>query len=101
MNRISREKLEGLCDHLNKLAGHEGKELWTKDEQGNNRATVGMYYISGAYGGVELDRIIRPGGATQCPLGLGHRPKRELWEQMRAYIAGIEEERARHQSTTI
>lgn len=100
MNRISMEKLRGLCDYLNKLIGHEG-EVWTKDEQGNNHATVGMYYISNAYGGVNLVRVVQANGGVQCPLDHCHIPMRELYEQMRAYIAGIEEERARHQSTTI
>jgi len=52
-------------------------------------------------GGVELNRVFQLNGAVQCPLTYGHIPARQLYEQMRAYIAGIEEERARHhQSTT-
>ena len=88
MKRITIKMLESQVDELNRLAGFDGCKLWNRD--GNrNRATVGMYYIDQAYSGCNLAKIATEGGGISCPLGYGMRTKRELHNELSAYIAGI------------
>lgn len=88
MNRITLKMLESQIAELNRLAGFEGCKLWTR--YGNrNRATVGMYYLDQAYGGCNLAKIVTDGGGITFPLGNGMRTKRELYNELSAYLAGI------------
>ena len=50
----------------------------------------GQYQLSGAYGGWNLHKR-EPSGGVSEPLGGGHRPKRELLAQIKAYTNGIRE----------
>ena len=50
---------------------------------------AGSFEISYAYGGCELVQIVDEGRAVRAVLGDYHRPKRELYEQMRAFNAGL------------
>lgn len=89
--RITDKDLAYLCERLNKLTG---SPLVPYADSGNAHphyvAQVGNFHISHAYGGVCLHRMSNTGGGVSCPLNAGHGPKRELYEQMRAMIAGIE-----------
>lgn len=87
--RITDKMLDTLAGRLNKLTGSP-ETSYTRGEDGRLRANVGNYYISHAYGGVCLHRMSNENGGVTCPLDNGHGPKRELWEKMHAFIAGIE-----------
>ena len=51
---------------------------------------VGSFELSSAYGGWSLVQIVNEGRGVRPVLGDYHRPKRELFEQMRAFNAGLE-----------
>jgi hypothetical protein len=84
MNRITDKQLNALCDYLNKITNSPLKP-WA-----DGRAAVGNYHISHAYGGVCLHRHVNESGGVNCPLSHGHGTKRELYNQMQAFIKGLE-----------
>lgn len=88
-DRITNKQLEHLVDRINELTGSP-KTAWTRQPDGSLRANIGNYHISGAYGGVCLHRMMNDGGGVTTPLSYGHIPKRELYDQLRAFIAGLE-----------
>lgn len=88
IQRITNAMLESQVAELNRLAGFEDCKLWNHDGK-RNRATVGMYYIDAAYGGVNLAKIVTEGGGITCPFGSGIRTKRELHTELTAYLMGI------------
>jgi hypothetical protein len=87
-DRITRKQLEALADLLN-IATNSPPQPWTPTAEGP-RANIGNFYVSGAYGGFCLHRIVNDGGGVTTPLSMGHIPARRLYEQMHAYLSGIE-----------
>lgn len=89
--RITDKHLEGLIRRLNKLTGMP-EAPYAKDADGNIKPQAGSYHLSHAYGGVCLHRMSLTEGCTgvTTPLGIGHIPKRELCDQIYAFIRGIE-----------
>lgn len=87
--RTSIKTLELLCAQINTLTGSPATP-WTRGEDGRNRANVGNYHLSEAYGGVCLHQMHNEGGAVTTPLVSYHVPKKELEIAMRAFIAGLE-----------
>lgn len=90
MEQITIKQLENLCVYLNRLTGYPEKR-WTLNARGNLRVNIGNYHISYAYGCVRLNQNMNERGGVAYPLGEEHIPKRRLWEQMQAYIRGIED----------
>jgi hypothetical protein len=94
MDRITDKDLQALAARLNAITGSPAT-AWRQevDAQGRSRnvANVGNFHISHAYGGVCLHRMSNTGGGVHTVLSYGHVPKRELYNQMRAYIAGMEQ----------
>ena len=88
-DRITYKMLQGLCDYLNKLTNSPATS-YAQGEDGKYHAQIGNYHISGAYGGVNLERICNDGGAITQPIGGGFKTKRELYNLITAYIRGIE-----------
>lgn len=84
MNRITKKHLQAQVDRINKLTGSP-LTRWSDDGKMN----VGHFYISGAYGGYNLARIVNEGGGESCPLYTGHIPARELSGLMYAYLYGL------------
>ena len=93
MDRIRQSDLEYLAGLINQ-ATNSPMETLTRDETGKLTANVGNYYISGAYGGVSLHRNVNLRGACTDVFNCGHVPKRDLYNRMRAYLAGIEDSNA-------
>jgi hypothetical protein len=89
MERITIKHLDALVARLNYLTNSPMKP-YEKGEDGRIHAQIGNYHISQAYGGVCLHRMHNDGGGVTTPLSGGHIPKRELYEQMHAFIRGIE-----------
>lgn len=88
--KITKEKLRGIITHLNYVTGSLDEPYTkTKDENGRIKLTpnVGCYYLSGGYGGYQVQRMSNGGGCS-CPLGEGYYPKAELVRMIRAYING-------------
>lgn len=88
MNRITEKQIQARIDYLNKLTGNP-ETPWTRLED-RNKANIGNYHLSGAYGGVCVNQMHNESGGVTCPLGSYHRPKRELFDALNAFIAGIE-----------
>lgn len=82
--RITEKHLQAMVNRLNKLT-NSPTEYMT-----NGKINVGYYHIDYAYGGVQLVRTMNEGGGVTCPLSNGHMPKRELYDQIWAFIRGIE-----------
>ena len=89
MSRVTQSQLQSLVDELNRATGSP-MTPWTRDADDNLRANIGNYHLSGAYGGVCLHRMFNDGGGVTTPLGLGHRPKRELYDELHAYLRSIQ-----------
>ena len=64
-------------------------EPWTKQPDEALKSNPGNYCLSGAYGGWKLERICNDGGGV-TDITSGYVPKRELYNQIQAYIAGIQ-----------
>lgn len=86
-DRVTIKQLEALCDEINRLTGSP-MQPYARGDSGSV-GQVGCYCLDQAYGGVNLVRIANAGGGQSCPIGLGFRTKRELRDQMRAFIDGI------------
>lgn len=86
--RITIANLEAVVDRINRVTGSPSTP-WRR-EGDRNRANIGNYHLSHAYGGVSLHRMANEPGGVTTPLGLDHVPKRELYEQMNAFLRGLE-----------
>lgn len=87
--RITNADIEGLVHQINVRAG-QNTEGWTQDASGRYRANVGTYVIDSAYGGVSLSQLVNESGGERTIIGRG--TKRELYNAMRAYLAGMARE---------
>jgi hypothetical protein len=90
MDRITQKDLEELCAEINRRHGFTGK-VWNQDGD-RYRSTVGMFTLSGAYGGWKLERIESDGGGVSTVSHDGYGTKRQLYSFMLAYLDGMTEE---------
>lgn len=79
MERITMKHLEVTLSRINAKAGFDNAK-WN---------TVGSYQLSGAYGGWKLEQVLTAGGGIRS-ITYGYCSKRELLEQMRAFLSGME-----------
>lgn len=86
-NRITEKDLQNLCDRINEATGSP-MTPWERVND-RNRANIGNYHISHAYGGVCLQRMHNESGGVSCPLSQGHGPKRDLYNEMYAFLCGL------------
>lgn len=86
--RITRADLERVCQKINTAAG---MPLQPYSPHPDHKPQAGCYHIDNAYGGVALHRMSMEPGCTGVTtmFGGGYRPKRELYELMQAFHAGI------------
>ena len=87
--RITDKHLQAVCDRINRITKSPMEPYVHDPVKGKHVAQVGNYHISHAYGGVCLHRMVNDAGGVSSVLGYGYVPKRELYERMRAFIAGI------------
>ena len=88
MKRITVKNLENLCEHFNKVTG-KNVAPWI-GKGADRKASVGTYYIDGAYGGWSLHQLVNESGGASDVLSCGHVPARELFNLMHAYLRGME-----------
>jgi len=88
-DRISIKQLEAMVARLNRLTDSPPKP-YERDDDGRLRAQIGNWHISQAYGGVCVERMANEGGGVSCPIWMGHVPKREAYNRLSAFIAGLE-----------
>ena len=87
--RITNKHLELQIERLNEIT-NSPKTPYTRAEDGKLTANVGNHHLSGAYGGFCVHRMANTSGGVSTPISYGHIPKRELYEKLVSYIAGIE-----------
>ncbi|MCP4612105.1 MAG: hypothetical protein GY845_25690 [Planctomycetes bacterium] len=89
MERITERMLDLLVDRINKITGSP-MTTYTKDDKGNYAANACNYHLDWAYGGVKLARICDDGHGVNDVSKQGFGTKRQLFDWMHAYIAGID-----------
>ena len=87
-NRINDLHLTNLINRLNNLTGNSTDQWGIVD--GKTKANIGSFYISHAYGGVALMQMVNESGGVNMPLMQGHTTKRDCYDQVYAFIKGIE-----------
>jgi hypothetical protein len=87
--RITRKHLEPVVARLNRETNSPASP-WTCGEDGKYRANIGNYRLSGAYGGWSLHRMVNESGGVSDVFSCGHVPARDLYNQLHAYLRGIE-----------
>lgn len=88
MNRITEKDLQATVDYLNRLTGSPNTPYTRIDDK--LHANIGNYHLSHAYGGVKLHRMVNEGGGVREPISTGYTNKRDLYNQMHAFIRGLE-----------
>jgi hypothetical protein len=89
MNRVTLNQLEAVIDRINRETDSP-MQPYVPDADGRQRAQIGNFHLSRAYGGFALHRMVTDGGGVSSPLSTGHIPARELLGRMLAYLAGID-----------
>ena len=89
MDRITLKHLEGMVSRLNRIT-NSPMVPYIRHDDGRFVAQIGNYHLSQAYGGVQLVRMCSEGGGCSTPLMGGHISKREAYDQIYAFIRGIE-----------
>jgi hypothetical protein len=86
--RVTDKQLQAMVDRLNRLTGNPA-EPWTRGEDGRNRANLGNYHLSFAYGGVDAHQMTNEGGGVRSLTGR-HGTRRELETFFCGMMQGIE-----------
>jgi len=87
--RTTEKELQSLVDRINKLTGNPNTQ-YTKGTDGRFKANIGNYHIYYAYySGVQLNQTIDERDAVTCPLSTEYHSKKELADQLRAFITGL------------
>lgn len=89
MTRITDKDLENVVKCIN-IITHSPIHSYSKSPDGKLVAKVGNYHLSYAYGGVQLHRMFNAGGGVTVPINTGYTTKRDLYNQMRAFINGLQ-----------
>ena len=93
MRRITLKDLDRAVDAINT---HQGTplETWTKVDgtmtyDGKYISNIGNYHLGSAYGGWSLLQMMNEQGGVRDVFQVGHVPKRELYNLLRAYSDGL------------
>lgn len=87
--RITQRDLEGAVNRLNRITNSPATYS-DKQADGRFKSNIGHYHLDMAYGGVKLARVVNEGGGITCPISMGYETKRNAYNMIHAYIAGIE-----------
>jgi hypothetical protein len=90
MQRITERDLKGLQDRLNRLTN--SPLTYSSERPDGEVINIGHYHFSHAYGGVCLHRTVNSGGGVNTVLSGGHVPKRQAYNETRAFIQGLAHE---------
>jgi hypothetical protein len=86
---ITIKDINAQIDRLNRITNSPAASSF-KDEHGQFHTNVGNYYLSQAYGGCQVQRIVNKHGAADHPITGSHVPKRECFITLVAFIEGFE-----------
>ena len=96
MERITQKDLEYLVKRINEVTGSPISTCTKRvDDRGSAFGhqyswNIGNYHLDYAYGGVKLSQMVSEGGGITNISDMGYGTKRELYNWMRAFLAGIE-----------
>ena len=90
--RISNKMIEGRIKWLNKMTNNP-ETPWTRKD-GKLKQNKGNFHIDSAYVGVALYQQCESG--ARDVLRVGHRPKREMYDLINAYMQAIEDIEYKH-----
>lgn len=90
MSQITMKHLNGVVARLNFITSSP-EAPYTKNTDGRFVANVGNYHIDSAYGGNKLVRMVNEGGGISDVLHSGYVSKRELYNLIRAFLTGLEQ----------
>jgi len=88
MQRVTDKHLESLVDSINAITNSPSTPYTRENDR--SHANIGNYHLSWAYGGVKLHRMVNEGGGIREALSTGYTTKRDLYDQLQAFIKGIE-----------
>ncbi|GAG96842.1 unnamed protein product [marine sediment metagenome] len=88
MDRITQKDLECLRDQIN-IATDSPMAAYTKTDKPPYTGNVDHYRLDYAYGGVKLVRVCSTGGGIDTISTGGFGTKRELYNWMTAFLAGM------------
>lgn len=89
---VTLKTLQHKVDCINEMTGNPS-EPYTRTESGFV-TNIGCYYISQAYGGVALVRMVTEGGGQTMPTQSGHITKRQLNHELEGFLAALRAMRA-------
>jgi len=89
MERTTRKQLEFLCARINAAQQSPATPYERSEIDGSPIAQIGHYHLSGAYGGVSLHQMANVSGGVRDVFNCGHVTKRDLYNRMGAYLAGV------------
>lgn len=87
MDRIRQNQLEWLVNQINTKT-KSPIAAYTK-AKGKFTANIGNYHLDYAYSGVKLVRMCNEGGGITDISRTGYGTKRELYNWMQAFLAGM------------
>ena len=88
---VTRKTLDQVVDRINTVL-QAPKQAYSETD-GNFKANIDNYHLSGAYGGVCLHRMHNESGGVSDVFQCGHVTKRDLYNRIHAFLRGIEIER--------
>ncbi len=88
MNRITEKDLKATVDRINRATDSPIESVQKTGTQ--YEWQIGNYHLSFAYGGVSLHRVVGVSGGVSDVFRCGHTTKRDLYERMHAFLAGLE-----------
>jgi hypothetical protein len=89
MNRITSKTLKARIETINTMLGNNPAP-YTKGDDGKLVANIGTLYLSGAYGGYCVNKIVTDGGGVTTPIWEGHIPAREAYDRICAFMRGLD-----------
>ena len=89
MNRITEKDLLAVIKNIN-IITNSPETPYRRLKNGKLKANIGNYHLDSAYGGYCLHRMHSEGGGVTCPINSGYTTKRDLYNQLQAFIRGIE-----------
>jgi hypothetical protein len=88
--RITRKHLEAIVSRLNTLCGTP-HDSYTRDEDtGKIKANIGNFHLDDAHGGWALHQMANECGGVNDVFRVGHVPARALYDQIHAFLCGME-----------
>lgn len=85
--RITDRDLQAQVDRINR-AMNAPLDPWSRLPDGSTRSNIGNYHLSHAYGRVSVEVMTNESGGVRRVLGSS--TKRELYNELLAFIAGME-----------